>query len=116
MGDGTCDYKCNTQECEFDKGDCGDGLELKAFECARGCNWDQLGDGICNRACHVEGCSYDYDDCPWDTLECSPGCEWYQLGDGVCDEACKNSACRFDYVDCEQKFDGWTTATCSTDC
>ena len=65
LSDGNCDpgtqyVGCDTQECQWDGGDCG--------FCSSGCNiyvgWESsLGNGVCDAECNTEGCYWDMGDC-----------------------------------------------------
>ncbi|CAG9321940.1 unnamed protein product [Blepharisma stoltei] len=80
---GTCDEICNTPECDYDGGDCGN--------CASGCWESMLGDGHCDAPCNVSSCSYDNYDCG-----CANGCTKESYGQ--CKDACMTAYCKYDTI------------------
>ena len=61
IGDNWCDGPCDTEECDFDGGDCGHDEEHG--ECAPGCPDEWIGDDWCDHACHNDSCDWDGGDC-----------------------------------------------------
>ncbi len=111
--DGYCDEYLNSQQCQFDGGDC-----AIRIVCNQKCNItsDQdevsigttgLGilNGVCEEALMFEQCCFDGGDCPSPELNC-PTCpmaladrhSW--LGDKMCDWELNFKACCYDLQDC----------------
>lgn len=92
LGNGICDFGCNTTSCDYDLGDCGcivnsetDNLHcdeekvkdvllaklleekqatlLKSDSCREFCTYEALGDGKCESTCDTPECGFDGGDC-----------------------------------------------------
>jgi hypothetical protein len=124
IGNGVCDYKYNTTECEYDGGDCPlpcDNDGYFGFDCTLyypNCsvpNPEYIGDGVCDSDVYnTEACGWDGKDCPlpcdddgYFGFDCTlhyPNCsvpnpQW--IGDGVCNGDVYNTeACGWDGKDC----------------
>lgn len=54
-GDGICQPVCNTEDCDYDFGDCD--------ECNSGCEYSEIIDDVCQEECFVEACYHDSGSC-----------------------------------------------------
>ena len=81
VGDGYCDKTCNTEECQWDGGDCqGKNKQTNSppthysyapspsgdDQCRSGCPDSWLGDKFCDKNCNYLECGFDAADCSWD--------------------------------------------------
>jgi len=117
LGDGVCDEVLNTPQCQFDGGDCVEGItqtpalsttEENSCVFPPNISSDWLGDGICDVVLDNELCDWDGGDCAYvspPTTE-AQSCvfpEWtppYHLGDGVCHDELNYASCGWDGGDC----------------
>ena len=109
LGDGTCNKKYNSTECDYDKGDCLDVLQA----CAFGIFPYTVGDGYCDDEANNEACSYDGGDCCGNVKTerctecdcylkelCASGSPPSTVGDGICHDEHNIEECMFDGLDC----------------
>ena len=85
IGNGKCDFVCNTGICNFDSNDTVNSNLLVRFsysDCygsciSTGCNLAHLANGICDSDCNSASCGWDLADCG----NCSSGCYIANLTD-----------------------------------
>ena len=103
-GDSICDDQCNTQECNYDDGDCN--ATTASALCATGCPASWPGDNWCDPQCNNAACNFDDGDCEGGATNadlCAPGCLAGWSPDNWCDEGCNNAACDYDGGDCTEE-------------
>ena len=87
LGDGECDHECNYAECNWDNGDCPEGVAPAPHNipvnCAEGCWHHWLRDGVCDDVCNTEACEFDGGDCAHKNA--GGGCPRQYRKDGFCD-------------------------------
>ncbi|VDK46897.1 unnamed protein product [Cylicostephanus goldi] len=103
-GNGECNEDCNTEECNYDGGDCSITSPFKkcvnSTFCAR-----MFRNGVCNEVCNNEDCLFDGFDCITKKPVCPAAIAAYckaHKGDGICDEQCNQEGCDFDGGDCRE--------------
>ena len=105
--DGVCDAFCNTEDCDYDGGDC-----IQACDTFNsGCTDDLLLNDECDMSCNTTGCAYDYGSCAVnvdanDTCFFQEGingtdvetivCYTAWTDDAWCDGSCNVEACGYD--------------------
>eukprot|EP00127_Corallochytrium_limacisporum_P005599 Clim_evm19s208 gene=Clim_evmTU19s208 len=106
IGDGQCHIQCNSEECNYDAGDC---------NCSPGCTPSLIGDGTCDPVCNNANFVFALDTenggnftnstfgCGFDGGDCSGECPC-ALGNGICDEACNKPECDYDQGDCGEDY------------
>ena len=111
IGNGKCDFVCNTGICNFDSNDTVNSNLLVRFsysDCygsciSTGCNLAHLANGICDSDCNSASCGWDLADCG----NCSSGCYIANLTDKICSPSCNVSSCMYDNNAC-----GWCNYGC----
>lgn len=101
IGEGTCNAGCNTEACEWDRGDCcAENLAQRHMPtCAATWNstilsWDgSIGDGNCHMECWNEYCLQDGDDCRFCSETCFRPAASSSVGCNACREDCRSEAC-----------------------
>ena len=129
LGDGECDDVFNYPACNFDSGDCDEGITETTTSTSTpptpfsvaippGCIIPPeipiyyFGDNYCDPLLNTEACLYDNGDCelPGSTTTASPippGCiippfiPFHYLGDDYCDTMLNTEACEYDMGDCD---------------
>ena len=114
IGDGYCHDEVNTEECNYDGGDCCGSCINTNFcsECdclnnitGNGLN-PLLGDGFCNDNTNNAECIYDGGDCCFNVnkdvcTECDCYCQNPKLiGDDICNNETNTAECNYDGGDC----------------
>jgi len=95
LGNGECDWRCYNQDCQWDKGDCGD-----EDGCAPGCTPDRRGNYYCDMVCYNKNCNWDEGDCG-SGIGCQHGCDIVKfLYNNECNWQCFNERCNWDGGDC----------------
>ena len=108
-GNGFCDDELNTEECNFDHGDCfaytngcPENCDYGLLDDNVGCSF--IGNGFCDERFNVESCNYDGGDC----MQCPENCNYpefkgcWEIGNGFCTAALNVSSCYFDGGDCKE--------------
>lgn len=97
LGDGYCDKLCNTKECNFDGGDCGNSVKTQEPTV----NFNPTPNIISPHSGNNNYNNNNYTPLPTkQKLQCNTGCIPTWIGDKVCDNNCNNLQCGYDGPDC----------------
>ena len=119
IGDGFCNDKTNTAECDYDGGDCCVNIntdyciECTCYHednCVLGYTPSVVGDGFCNDETNIENCNYDGGDCCGSCVlnkhctecACLGGADTTHplVGNGFCNDETNNENCNYDGGEC----------------
>lgn len=129
IGDGVCDDGCNTEQLDFDQGDCclSTVINFKCNLCrcyehqnskpTGICHENLLQDGICHDECNIEAFEYDHFDCCLEStadhssctdcichltqkVNLQSFCLALNIGDHFCNDECNNYLGKYDGGDC----------------